>query len=103
MSKYFIFVDGGDDAACYPVNRLISMTCAANATLLLHFESSVGGSTGTEHDLITLTITADTERAVMERISIEINANRNFIVIADDVNSKYIDTRITACAITLDT
>ena len=98
---YLIFVDGGDDAACYHKDRLISMTCAANATLLLHFESSAGDGGG--DDLITLTITADTERAVMERISIEINANRNFIVIADDVNSKYIDTRITACTITLDT
>ena len=98
---YLIFVDGGDDAACYHKDRLISMTCAANATLLLHFESSLGKYDGA--DLITLTITADTERAVMERIILETNANRDFIVIADDVTSKYIDTRITACAITLDT
>jgi hypothetical protein len=98
---YLIFVDGGDDAACYHKDRLISMTCAANATLLLHFKSSVGKSDG--GDLVTLTITADTERAVMERIILEISSNRAFVIIADDVTSEYIDTRITACAITLDT
>jgi len=98
---YLIFVDGGDDAVCYHKDRLISMTCATDATLLLHFESSAGDGGG--DDLITLTITADTERAVMERILLEISANRDYVVIADDVTSEYIDTRITACAITLDT
>ena len=98
---YLIFVDGGDDAVCYHKDRLISMTCAANATLLLHFKSSVGKSDG--GDLVTLTITADTERVVMERIIKEMSINKDYILIADDVTSEYIDTRITACAITLDT
>ena len=56
MTKYLQFIDDGDDAATYPAERLISMTCAAHSTLLLNFESSVGGSTGTEHDVITLTL-----------------------------------------------
>ena len=102
MSNYFIFVDAGDDAACYPASRLISMTCAANATLLLHFESSVGGSTGTEHDLVTLTITADKEKIVMKTIAKAATNNSSYTVIADDVTSTYVDTNITACAITLD-
>jgi len=97
---YLIFVDAGDDAACYHKDRLISMTCAADATLLLHFESSVGKSDG--GDLVTLTIVADTERGVMERIILEMKG-RDSIVVADDVESEYVDSRITACAITLDT
>jgi len=97
---YLVFVDAADDAACYHRDRLISMTCSANTTLLLNFESNETGGLNGEHDIVTLTITADTERAVMERIIIEMNAKRNFIVIADDVNSEYIDTRITACSIT---
>ena len=101
MGKYFIFVDAGDDAACYPVNRLISMTCAANATLLLHFESSVGKSDG--GDLVTLTITADKEKVVMKSIAKAAAERGNYILIADDVTSDYIDANITACAITLDT
>jgi len=40
------------------------MTCAANATLLLHFKSSVGGSVGAESDTVTLTITADAEKDI---------------------------------------
>jgi hypothetical protein len=82
-----MFVDAGDDAACYHEDRLISMTCASNATLLLNFESSGSGSTAAwshGHDIITLTITADAERAIMERIILEMR-NEKFIVVADDV------------------
>ena len=84
---YLIFVDDEDDAACYHKDRLISMTCTANATLLLNFESYATGGLGGEHDIVTLTIADDKERAVMERISIEMNANRNFVVIADDTKA----------------
>ena len=104
MRKYLQFIDGGDDAATYPADRLISMTCAANATLLLHFESSVGKSDG--GDTVTLTITADTEKQVMNTIAQAISydsANKAMILIADDVKSQYLDARITACTITLDT
>ena len=104
MRKYLQFIDGGDDAATYPADRLISMTCAANATLLLHFESSVGKSDG--GDTIALTITADTEKDVMKTIIQAINyesADKALIVVADDVKSQYLDARITACTITLDT
>jgi len=98
-----MFIDGGDDAATYPADRLLAMTCAANATLLLQFQSSIGGSTGTEHDTVTLTIIADKEKEVMQTICDAIKNANNYIVIADDVNSLYIDINITACTITLDT
>ena len=103
MLKYLMFIDGGDDAATYPADRLLAMTCAANATLLLQFQSSIGGSTGTEHDTVTLTITADKEKEVMQTICDAIKNANNYIVIADDVNSLYANVNITACAITLDT
>ena len=87
MYKYLQFIDDGDDAATYPAERLISMTCASNATLLLNFDSSVGGSTGTEHDVVTLTITADTEKKVMRSISDAINSNEYLVTVADDIKA----------------
>ena len=83
---YLIFVDDGDDAASYHKDRLISMTCATDATLLLHFESSLGKTDGA--DLITLTITADKEKEVMESIIKKISQRgRNTLVIADDTTT----------------
>ena len=81
-----MFIDGGDDAATYPADRLLAMTCAANATLLLQFQSSIGGSTGTEHDTVTLTITADKEKEVMQSICDAIKSANNPIIIANIKN-----------------
>ena len=101
MYKYLQFIDAGDDAATYPAERLISMTCAANATLLLHFESSVGKNDG--GDTVTLTITADTEKKVIRSIASKLSMGGSSIVIADDVSTEYVSSYITACDITLDT
>ena len=95
-----IFIDGDNDAAAYPEENLISMTCAADTTLLLHFKSSVGDDGGA--DLITLTITTDKEKTVMESISSQLGRTGS-ATIADDVASQYVSSYITACAITLDT
>ena len=96
---FFIFVDDADDAAVYPYERLISITCAANATLKMNFESSANKTDG--GDSVTLTITADKELNVMNAI-IE-NMYSNSCLVADDVNGEYLVPEITACAITLDT
>ena len=111
MEKYFLFVDDADDVAMYPVSKLAAVTCAANTTILMQFASGVAGGTGaggTESDTITLTITAGTEVAVMKSIARAANAtgpqyNDGVIVVADDVNSVYVDSGITDAAIGLDT
>tara|TARA_R110002020_G_scaffold308697_1_gene524338 strand:- start:311 stop:634 length:324 start_codon:yes stop_codon:yes gene_type:complete len=106
MEKYLIFIDGADDAAMYPASRLLGMTIASNATILMKFESSVGGGTGAEHDSVSVTCTADTELKVFKSIAEAINGNnfspKGFVVVADDVSGVYVDSDITACAITLD-
>ena len=106
MDKFLVFIDAADDAACYPLSNLLAMTCASDGAVLMKFKSSIGGSTGAEHDSVALTVTADTEKTVFSSIVGKINAHPNgdpFIVIADDINSVYADANITACAITLDT
>lgn len=108
MEKFLMFIDDEDDAATYPASRLLGMTCGADGALLLKFEGSVMDTTVEEDniDLITLTITADTEKAVMSEIARAINGQRNIddglIVVCDDVNSIFLHANILSCTITLD-
>lgn len=113
-AKFLLFVDGGDDAAMYPVSRLLAMTCAGDGQLLLKFEGSVMDTTVEEDniDLITLTITADTERAVMIALGEAIggytrkgtndSAYSNVIEVCNDVTSTFLHANILSCTITLD-
>jgi len=106
-----IFIDAADDAACYPLSAFAGMTVAADATIKMWFNSSIAGGDGAggnEADLVTVTCTSNSELAVFKSIAAAINnAQRNlspgFVVIADDVNSTYVDSNITGIAITLDT
>ena len=108
MEKFLMFIDDADDAATYPASRLLGMTCAGDGALLMKFEGSVADTTLEEDniDLITLTCTADTEKAVMQAIAQAINGNRNLgdgaIVLCDDVNSVFLHKNILSCTITLD-
>ena len=108
MEKFLMFIDAADDAATYPASRLLGMTCAGDGALLLKFEGSVMDTTVEEDniDLITLTITADTEKTVMTAIAQAINGQRNtddgLLVLCDDVNSVFLHKNILSCTITLD-
>ena len=60
-----------------------------------------------QQDLITITCTADTELKVMKSIAAAINAakrnnSEGYVVIADDVNSTYVDSAITGIDYTID-
>ena len=109
MEKFLLVIDAADDAAMFPVSGLRAVTCAADATVLMKFEGSVADTTVEEDniDLITLTITADTEKAVMSEIARAINGQRNIddglLVVCDDVNSIFLHADILSCTITLDT
>ena len=104
--NYLLFVDGADDAAMYPASRIQSITCAADATVVVKFApGSLGDGQAASIDIVTLTVTADTEASVMKAIAQAANApviQGGVVTVADDVNSVYITSDITACAITLD-
>mgnify|MGYP003116558057 FL=1 len=106
MNKYLCFIDAADDAAMYPVERLQSITCAGDATVLVKFApGSLGEGQAASVDVVTLTVTADTEKAVMQGIVEKINAHPNmdpFVVICDDVNSIFAHANILSCTIALD-
>ena len=109
--KFLLFVDAENDLAMYPLSSLISITCAADEAIVLNFKNSLGGNaTEDKRDFVTLTTTAgaDLEKDVMKEIARKIHAtgpgyNDGLIVVADDVNSIYLDSNITACDINLDT
>ena len=105
--KFFMFIDGADDAAMYAVDTLQSITCAADGALVVTFSpGKLGDGQAASVDTVALTITADTEKAVMTSIAEATGGTRqrdsSVIVVADDVNGVYINSNITACAITLD-
>tara|TARA_R100001509_G_C4698661_1_gene159273 strand:+ start:162 stop:491 length:330 start_codon:yes stop_codon:yes gene_type:complete len=108
MEKFFLFIDAADDAAMFPVARLQSVTCASDGAVVVKFSpGSLGDGQAASIDSVALTVTADTEKAVMQAIARAANAtgpqyNDGVILVADDVTSKYLDSNITACAITLD-
>ena len=109
MEKFLIVIDAADDAAMFPVSKLVCMTCAGDGAVLLRFPSGIAGGTGAgaaEGDLVTLTCTADTEKAVFTAVAQAINGNRNLgdgvIVLCDDVNSVFLHPDILSCTITLD-
>ena len=114
MEKFLLFVDAADDAGCWPASKLAAMTCASDGVVLLRFASGIAGGTGAgalEADLVTLTITADKERAVMIAIgeaigglstSVEGHNTSNVIEVCNDVTSAFLHANILSCTITLD-
>ena len=104
--RFLIFIDAADDAAMYPVSKIQSMTVASDATILIKFApGSLGDGQAGSVDVVTLTVTSNEELKVFKSIADAISGNsfksNGYVVIADDVNSSYVDSDITACAITL--
>jgi hypothetical protein len=106
-----IFIDAADDAIAYPASRMVGMTVAADATILVNFENSLGGAGGASEDkrtFVTLTITADKELVVFKAIAEAIegakqgHASLGHVTICDDVNSVFAHPDILSCTITLD-
>ena len=105
-----IFIDAADDAAAYPLSRMYGMTVAADATILIKFESSIGsgGTDGSAADIITLTITADKELVVFKALAEVFEGakrnmkNKGFLVVCDDVNSVFAHKDILSCTLAID-
>jgi hypothetical protein len=103
-NKYLIFVDTGDDAAMYHVNTLQSVTCAADGVVLMKFvPGSLGSGQGESLDVVTLAVTADTEKTFMTALANEIAFGSSpAIVVGDDVISSYFSTVTQVTSIVLD-
>ena len=108
MDKFLIFIDAADDAAMYPVSKIQSLTVASDATLLIKFApGSLGDGQAGSVDVVTLTVTADSELKVFKALAKAITDIGAFngekvLVVCDDVNSVFADPDILSCTIALD-
>ena len=90
--------DASGDSACFPASSLMGMQPTSNTALTLYFKSMLRGS-GNEgaadalanldnNDSVTVTISANTHRQVIQIIAESINsAGPGFIVVADDIST----------------
>ena len=108
--KYLYFMeqtdgefDAANDAVCRRVSDFAGFGITDTTTLDLYFDGLLENSGGTDHDKVALTITTNKHKEVMNTIVRAINngGGDDFIVVADDSNSEYVDSMITACAITV--
>ena len=113
MEKYLYFMeqtdgafDSAQDAVCYPLSALQGFSASGTATTLLMHFSGVLGQDEDAYDVVTLTITANKQKEVIEALTDRFNApmipgdGKQFIVVADDSNSVFADSRISGCLIT---
>jgi|TARA_R100000482_G_C5031043_1_gene104075 hypothetical protein len=116
MEKYLYFMeetdgafDAANDAMCRPLSQFRGFGIVASTTSLeMHFDSMLGtGADIAAVDKVVLTVTANTQKKVMQDIVRALNSSsfaggdNNFLVIADDTNSVYASSDISGCAITV--
>ena len=103
MKRMLYFQTGSDDASAFPADWIYTID-ASTAAIEIYF---TGTGESTLLSSVGLTVTAGQEEAALKAIVHEINKGPHsdgLIVIADDANSVYCHTGITACGtITLDT
>ena len=107
---------GADDVAMYKISDFLGFDTQAgdtNATTLnMRFKPmkrsalvTDEGGVGEETDVMVLTVTANTQKSVMQNILDKINEplarDGGFIVIADVPSSEFVDANITGCTVTL--
>lgn len=82
----------------FPVDRLLAIDQLDNTSVLMTFEHALG--TSSSNTKVDLTVAAGTEKTVMQSISEAIAFSKDqFLVIADSVNSNFIDSNISAVSV----
>ena len=110
MDKMLYFAAAAPDGTAsteqvvmFPVAQLSHFEMASATSLRLYFESSQENDAdlGIDAAHAVLTIASGKYKEALQDITAAINAHPNgdpFIVIADEVNSKYASAHVTACA-----
>ena len=107
---------GADDVAMYPLSNFLGFDTQAGdtkgTTLNMRFKPlrrsalvTDEGGVGEETDLVALTVTANSQKSVMQNILDKINEplsrDNGFIVIADVPGSEFVDANITSCVVSV--
>ena len=110
MDKFLYFAAGAPDGTAsteevvmFPVAQLSHFEMASATSLRVYFESSQenDADSGIDAAHAVLTIASGKYKEALQDITAAINAHPNgdpFIVVADEVNSKYASAHVTACA-----
>ena len=110
MDKFLYFAAAAPDGTAsteqvvmFPVAQISHFEMASATSLRVYFESSqeLDADSGIDAAHAVLTIASGKNKEALQDISAAINAHPNgdpFIVVADEVNSKYASAHITACA-----
>ena len=109
MDKFLYFAAGAPDGTAsteevvlFPVSQISHFEMASATSLRVYFESSQenDADSGIDAAHVVLTIASGKYKEALQDI-VGANAHPNgdpFIVVADEVNSKYASAHVTACA-----
>ena len=98
MEKFLYFENAATDSTCISTRHLVEMEMDGSGTAL-DMRFSVGSGPSSKEYEVAVTIDDNTGTEVMRGISEEIRFGKDpFIIIADDTNSAYAHSSITAVA-----
>jgi len=99
QDKYLYFENSTSDIMLVPTSRLVEMEVNADDDVNLRFTGVQG--VGQEMEIV-LTVTSHKGKEVMASIADEIRFSKNpMIMVADETNSKFLHSAITAIETTL--
>lgn len=105
MEKFLFFENADGDASCLPARKLVDMEIDDDGTdLMMRFNiplssASTDSGEGFGEYAVTLVVSDNTGKEVMEAISEEIRFGKNpFITIANDTDSEYVHASLTGVA-----
>lgn len=99
MAEKYLYFDGGsNNAIALSPDRLLAIDQLDDTSLLMTFEHVLG--TSSSNTKVDLTIVSGTEKAVINSIVQSISFSKDpFVVVADSVNSIFINSSITAVSV----
>ena len=102
--NYLYFADAANNAQVYPATALLGAAQTAATTVAVYLAPLTNDAS--DRDVQTLTVTSGTGKEVIESIvraaNQPVNQTGGFVVVADDVNSIYVNADITAVSDLID-
>ena len=111
MTNYLMAVSAADDAIVFPIDKIRNISCETDQHIFIRSEPGIFDPTGADAstDHIDLTITADTEVAVLKVLVEGLLGAQNgpggqagVYMVCDDVNSVFAHPNILSCVIVRD-
>tara|TARA_R110002020_G_scaffold437189_1_gene647383 strand:- start:4167 stop:4970 length:804 start_codon:yes stop_codon:yes gene_type:complete len=97
-AKFLYFANSATSAMTFPVENLLAIDQLDNESVVMTFDHALG--TAGSNTKVDMTVGAGTGKAVMQAISEAIAFSKDqFVVIADSVNSNFINSNITAVSV----